>query len=390
MTHVAESARPFTPPRHVYVHVPFCARRCTYCDFSIAVRRFVPVDDYLRGIERELAVRFRASPTGAMPEDPVQIDTLYLGGGTPSRLGGQGIARLIEILGNRVRLAPGAEVTIEANPEDVTERRVASWRKAGVTRMSLGAQSFEPQVLAWMHRTHSADDIPRAARFARAGGIENLSLDLIFAVPVELARDWRRDVECALALEPAHLSLYGLTVEPGTPLARWQTRGLAREAPEERFEREFLAAHNTLGSAGYEHYEVSNYAHVGARSRHNQAYWSRAPYLGLGPSAHSFDGTARWWNESAYVEWLMRLDAGGDPVEEREVLTEEQEESERIYLGLRTKAGIPIPPGSESVGDRWRREGWAVVADGCLRLTPLGWLRLDALAAALTPVASRS
>jgi oxygen-independent coproporphyrinogen-3 oxidase len=241
-----------------------------------------------------------------------------------------------------------------------------------------------------MHRTHTAEDIPRAVRIARENGIENLSLDLIFATPVELERDWRRDVEAALALEPPHLSLYGLTVEPGTPLARWQARGDAHEAPEERFEQEFLHAHNTLAAAGYEHYEVSNYARKGARSRHNSAYWSRAPYLGLGPSAHSFDGSTRWWNEPAYAEWLLRLERGGDPLEEREVLTEEQAEAEKIYLGLRTTRGIEIPPGGESLVDRWRKEGWAEIAGGTVRLTALGWLRLDALAAALTPVASRS
>ena len=241
-----------------------------------------------------------------------------------------------------------------------------------------------------MHRTHDASAIPLAVRLAREGGIENLSLDLIFATPVELDRDWAHDVALAIELEPAHLSLYGLTVEAGTPLARWQARGETKEAPEERFEREFLDAHAALAAAGYEHYEVSNFARPGARSRHNSAYWRRAPYLGLGPSAHSFDGTTRWWNESAYAEWLMRLDQGGDHVEDREVLTEEQADAERIYLGLRTDLGVAIPAGAEQIIERWRDAGWAKVADGCVRLTPLGWLRLDALAAALTPVASRS
>jgi oxygen-independent coproporphyrinogen-3 oxidase len=225
---------------------------------------------------------------------------------------------------------------------------------------------------------------------ARDGGIENLSVDLIFSAPIDLERDWRHDIASAIALDPPHISVYGLTVEPGTPLARWQTRGETHEAPEERFEQEFLEAHNTLAAAGYEHYEVSNYAREGARSRHNLAYWSRAPYLGLGPSAHSFDGTARWWNAAAYAEWLLRLDGGGDPLEAREVLTEDQADAERIYLGLRTTHGISVAPGSETMVDRWRTEGWAEVGGGTVRLTALGWLRLDALAAVLTPVASRS
>jgi oxygen-independent coproporphyrinogen-3 oxidase len=364
------------------VHVPFCARRCSYCDFAIAVRKFVPVDDFVGGVVRECALR--------IPDAPLELDTLYLGGGTPSRLGGDGLVRVIEALTHRARLAPGAEVTIEANPEDVTERRASAWRAAGVNRISIGAQSFDPLVLAWMHRTHTAEDIPRAVRAARSAGIDNVSLDLIFAAPEEQTRDWRRDVDAVLALEPPHLSLYGLTVEPGTPLARWRARGQSHEAPEERFEHEFLDAHNRLASAGYDHYEVSNYARAGARSRHNAAYWARVPYLGLGPSAHSFDGAARWWNAAAYAEWLRALTAGGDPLSEREVLTEEQAEAERTYLGLRTTAGLAVPDDVEPVVSRWVEEGWAALTAGRLTLTPLGWLRLDALAAVLTPIASRS
>lgn len=367
---------------HLYLHVPFCTRRCAYCDFAIAVRRFVPVDDFVRGITGELAVRVTGAP-------PV-LDTLYLGGGTPSRLGADGIARLLDVLRERVELAPGAEVTMEANPEDVTERRVAAWRAAGINRLSIGAQSFDHRVLEWMHRTHDVDAIGCAVRTARDGGIANISIDLIFSVPAELQRDWMRDLDSALSLDPQHLSLYGLTVEPGTPLARWRARGEAREAPEESFEEEFLAAHNRLAAAGYEHYEVSNYARPGERSRHNSAYWARVPYLGLGPSAHSFDGRARWWNVAAYAEWLRTVDLAGDPVAEREVLTEEQSDAERTYLGLRTTHGMELPPGSLPLALRWVGEGWASIDNGRLRLTPLGWLRLDALAAALTPVASRS
>ena len=368
--------------RHLYVHVPFCTRRCAYCDFAIAVRRFVPVDDFVRGIAGELALR--------IPGAPPELDTLYLGGGTPSRLGAEGIARLLDVLREKVELAPGAEVTMEANPEDVTERRVAAWRAAGINRLSIGAQSFDQRVLDWMHRTHDVDAIECAVRSARSGGITNLSIDLIFSVPAELQRDWLRDIDSALSLDPQHLSLYGLTVEPGTPLARWRARGEAREAPEESFEEEFLAAHNRLAAAGYEHYEVSNYARPGERSRHNSAYWARVPYLGLGPSAHSFDGSTRWWNVAAYAEWQRTVDLAGDPVAEREVLTEEQSEAERTYLGLRTTHGIELTPSSLQLAQRWVGEGWASIDNGRLRLTPLGWLRLDALAAALTPVASRS
>lgn len=368
--------------RHLYVHVPFCARRCSYCDFSIAVRRVVPVEEFLTGIEQELRLR--------LPGSPPVLDTLYLGGGTPSRLGGEGVVRLIDLIRRRAILAPDAEVTIEANPEDVTPERGALWRAAGVNRLSLGAQSFDRRALEWMHRTHTAEDTARAVDAARQGGIANLSLDLIFALPRELDRDWERDVQAALALEPSHLSLYGLTVEPGTPLGRWRARGEVEEAPEERFEEEFLAADGRLAASGFEHYEVSNYARDGARSRHNAAYWSRAPYLGIGPAAHSFDGQARWWSVSPYVEWARRLRAGGDPLEGREVLRDEQVEAERVYLGLRTARGHRMTEEQRPIVARWVYEGWAVVEGDAVRLTPLGWLRLDALAATLTPIASRS
>src|ERR1051326_6012396 len=209
-------------PRHIYVHVPFCARRCVYCDFAIAVRRSVPVDEYVTAIGRELALRFPG-------EEPWPVDTLYLGGGTPSRLGAEGIARLVRLFRQRMELQPDAEVTIEANPEDVTREAVVRWREAGVNRLSLGAQSFDDAVLRWMHRVHDAAKIRDALEYARNGGIEDISLDLIFALPDEVERSWEDDVAAALELEPSHVSLYGLTTEPQTPLGRWRDRRGGRE-----------------------------------------------------------------------------------------------------------------------------------------------------------------
>ncbi|HEX2778122.1 MAG TPA: coproporphyrinogen-III oxidase family protein, partial [Gemmatimonadaceae bacterium] len=183
-------------PRHAYVHVPFCARRCTYCDFAIAVRRAVPVDEYLAALGRELELR--------RPLEGAGLDTLYFGGGTPSRLGGEGIARAVELVRRQARLANDAEVTIEANPEDVDAGSVASWRAAGVNRVSLGVQSFDDETLRWMHRVHDAERARRAVEEIREGGIANISLDLIFALPASLPRSWRSDVEQALALAPSH------------------------------------------------------------------------------------------------------------------------------------------------------------------------------------------
>lgn len=377
------------PPRHVYVHVPFCARRCSYCDFAIAVRRVVPVDEYVGALQRELALFVDGAGT-MTPPTPWEAETLYLGGGTPSRLGGEGVARAIAAVRAHATLTPAAEVTIEANPDDVTAEAVAAWREAGVNRVSLGGQSFDPGVLAWMHRSHDADAIGRAAATIRDGGITSWSLDLIFAVPDALQRDWARDLALALALEPPHISLYGLTVESGTPLGRWVDRGAVAEAPEERYEREFLAAHDAMTAAGLEHYEVSNFARPGERARHNGAYWRHVAYAAFGPGAHGYDGRDRWWNVPAYAEWVRRLGRGESPREGSETLTDDNRVAERVYLGLRGDGGLDLEAGEQDVVAPWIAAGWGTLSDGRFRLTPLGWLRLDSLAAALTDTRSRS
>ncbi|HET7550721.1 MAG TPA: radical SAM family heme chaperone HemW [Gemmatimonadaceae bacterium] len=368
-------------PRHIYVHVPFCARRCSYCDFSIAVRKVVPADEYLGALGREMDVRFRRG-------ERWEAETLYLGGGTPSLLGADGVRRLVGMVRERVALVEGAEVTVEANPDDVSVAAVEAWREAGVNRLSIGAQSFDPRVLAWMHRTHSADQIGAAVAAARAGGIGDVSLDLIFALPESLGRDWQRDIERTLELRPTHVSLYGLTVEPATPLGRWRDRGEIAEAPEERYEEEFLTAHELLEVAGFEHYEVSNYALPGKRARHNSSYWRRVPYAGLGPAAHSFDGLRRRWSIAAYAAWERTLREGSDPLGGEEVLSMEEEDAERVYLGLRTRDGLPLGPDLARHVQPWEAAGWALFDGSRVRLTAAGWLRLDALASSLTTAGS--
>jgi oxygen-independent coproporphyrinogen III oxidase len=366
-------------PRHLYVHVPFCARRCSYCDFSIAVRRDVPVDEFTVAVEAELDLRFpQRSP------ESWELDTLYLGGGTPSRLGARGIATLIDAFRQRLRIADDAEVTIEANPDDVSADAARAWREAGINRLSLGAQSFDPRALAWMHRAHTSDQIATAVDSVRASGIENISIDLIFALPPALGRDWNDDLRRAIELQPSHVSLYGLTVHERTPLARWRDRGDVTEAPDETYATEFLLAHEVFSAAGFEHYEVSSYAREGARSRHNAGYWSGEPWVGVGPAAHEFDGSRRRWNVGPYAEWLRLLHARRDPIEGEEVLSVENRAAERVYLGLRTASGLVATPAERSNARRWVEAGWARLEGDTLRLTPEGWLRLDALAAALT------
>ncbi|MDB4907202.1 MAG: oxygen-independent coproporphyrinogen oxidase [Gemmatimonadetes bacterium] len=370
-------------PRHAYIHVPFCARRCTYCDFAIAVRGVVPVDEYVSHLARELDRRFPR-------RDAWPVDTIYLGGGTPSRLGGEGVARALDVLRARMQPAEGVEVTIEANPEDVSPESVAQWREAGVNRISLGAQSFDDRVLTWMHRVHDAQATRDAVRTLRDGGITNLSLDLIFSLPEALERDWSRDLDEALALEPDHLSLYGLTVEPHTPLGRRTARGDDVESPEERYESEFLLAHERVTGAGLDHYEVSNFGRPGRRSRHNSSYWANVAYAGLGPAAHEFDGSVRRWNVGPYAHWLRALDSGADPMEGSEELTPDNRIAEGVYLGLRTSDGLALTDSEGADAASWVSAGWGTLdAGNVLRLTASGWLRLDSIAARLTVLRSR-
>ena len=373
--------------RHLYLHVPFCARRCAYCDFAIAVRKHVPWRAFADSVDAELLLRGAAQSCDLLA-------SLYLGGGTPSRLGGEGVERLFDVLHRHIRLEEHAEVTLEVNPEDVSVEAVAAWRRAGVNRVSLGVQSFDDRVLAWMHRVHDAEAAVRAVETLRAGGIASLSLDLIFAAPAALARDWNDDLSRLLALTPDHISLYGLTIEPLTPLGRWLGRGEVEEAPEELYERQFLDSHERLRAAGFEHYEVSNFALPGRRARHNSAYWRHVPYLGIGPSAHGFDGAERRWNYSALAAWESALAAGGDAREGAEMLTEQNREAEMVYLGLRTIDGLELREGEEAHVATWRRQGWIEsvheTAGVRIRCTASGWLRLDAMATDLTALRSRS
>ncbi|MGB7212409.1 MAG: radical SAM family heme chaperone HemW [Gemmatimonadales bacterium] len=343
---------------HLYLHVPFCARRCSYCDFAIAVRKRVPSRAYAEAVLQEWQQWLRRSDAPDIVG--TTADTLYLGGGTPSLLAPDELARIVEGLTAHHPLAAGAEVTLEANPDDVTPERAAAWRALGVGRVSLGVQSFDPAVLTWMHRTHTAEQVAPAVAALRGAGISEISLDLIYALPTEVPRDWRRDLELALALRPDHLSLYGLTVEAHTPLAHWVARSEVRGAEDERYAEEFLLADRTLGDAGFEHYEVSNYALPGKRARHNSAYWRRATYIGLGPSAHSAFGRERQWNVREWAAYERALNEGQTVVGGRELLDDVALRLEEIYLGLRTIDGIPKDRLPAPVVINWVDQGWAV------------------------------
>jgi oxygen-independent coproporphyrinogen-3 oxidase len=371
---------------HVYIHVPFCARRCSYCDFAIAVRRVVPSGRFVEAILQEWSGWQDHAAWASSP----RINTVYLGGGTPSRLEPGAVRGLLAGLARAREIASDAEITLEANPDDVTPAAAESWRAAGVNRVSLGVQSFDPAVLAWMHRTHTAGQVDTAVEVLRAAGIDDLSVDLIFGLPEALRRDWSQDLAMAFALQSDHLSLYGLTVEDHTPLGRWTARGEVARVDEERYAAEFLAAHDSLRRNGFEHYEVSNAARPGRRARHNSAYWRRAPFIGLGPSAHSGLGRERRWNVRDWAAYDRLLGSGAPVTEESEQLSDEAVALEELYLGLRTTEGLPDGRlGAETVA-AWVGAGWARRdPDGSVRLTAEGWLRLDALVASAATTTSR-
>lgn len=363
----------------VYVHAPFCARRCTYCDFAVTVDREGGHDAWLRAISMEWDQILREE----LFSFPKPLETLYVGGGTPSLLGTRAMRGLASVVGSGLLSHPRLEWTAEANPESFTPAIARSWRRAGVNRVGLGVQSFHGPALAWMGRLHGSAGAAEAVRTARRAGFRNVSADLIFGLPRRLARDWSDDLERALDLRVEHMSLYGLTVEPRTQLGRAVADERERVASEGRYRDEYLEAVERLTGAGYLHYEVSSFAMPGRESRHNAVYWSGRPYLGLGNGAHSFRKPMRRWNLRDWREYSTSVGRGGSAIAGHEVLDRAALRLERIWLGLRARGGVSlasIPARAASVTERWMRRDWARAEAGRLRLTVEGWLLLDALA----------
>ncbi len=330
----------------LYVHVPFCLRKCRYCDFySLAPPH--PVADYLEGLSAEIA---RAEPAG------LSCDTVYLGGGTPSLLSAAEVAAILARLGSAFRIEPGAEITLEANPGTVAGGTLASWRAAGVNRLNLGVQSLREEKLRFLGRIHGPAEAVRAFEEARAAGFERVGLDLIYGLPGESPREWLSDLEAALALAPDHLSCYLLTIEPGTPLGCDLAAGRIRAVAEETAADLFLLTAERLAASGFLHYEISNFARdLGgeagpAVSRHNLKYWTGAPYLGFGPGAHSFLLPRRFWNPPDLGRWLAALRSGTSPTAGVEALDRDERLLEALFLGLRTAWGVDLAGLREGLG----------------------------------------
>lgn len=363
----------------VYVHAPFCTRRCFYCDFAVSVRADPRPEPWAEAIAAEL----RQVEAGGGPVLADELDTLYVGGGTPSLLGPDAMGALADVLTSRRLRSPELEWTSEANPESLTPEVARGWRRAGVNRLSLGTQSFDPHVLRWMGRLHGAEGAVRAVETAREEGFDDVSVDLIFGLPATVERDWSADLDRAIDLDVPHLSLYGLTAEHGTPLGRAVTAGRLDMIDDARYAEEYLEAVARLTAAGYEHYEVSSFGRPGHRSRHNQAYWTGAAYLGLGNGAHSYSHPERRWNVRDWEEYRSAVLAGRSPVAEREELDGAAERLESIWLGLRTVDGLAADWGdtgpAAAVVSKWLSGGLASLSQGRVTLTAEGWLVLDRL-----------
>jgi oxygen-independent coproporphyrinogen-3 oxidase len=345
--------------RHLYVHIPFCKHRCGYCDFNAyaGMDRLMP--DYVDALERELVFARERFPFQ-------QLDTVYLGGGTPSLLPAELASRLLHFVRSNFNVAPDAEITLEANPASTDDARVAAWLKGGVNRLSLGVQGFDPRALAVLERKSDAAQATRAFGLAREMGFANVSIDLIYAVPYQSLETWLDTLRRAIALGPDHVSTYCLSFEEGTLLYRRRAEGRVPEVETDLQWDQLDAACTELEAAGYHRYEVSNWARGGGfESRHNQAYWRCRPVYGAGAGAHSYatDGTLawRWWNIARPREYIAAAPsprAGGEELDHRKTV------AESLMLGLRTAAGVAVPAGFDGELERLQKAGLVRRVDG--------------------------
>jgi len=325
-----------TTPAGLYIHVPFCRAKCPYCDFYSVTDPGL-ISTYIEALLAELNIRRQQVP---------HADTIYFGGGTPSVLTPLQVNRVLECVHTCFSVAPDAETTLEVNPETVNPASLAAYRAAGINRLNIGLQSLDDQTLAFLGRIHTAKKAIDAYGWARAVGFDNIGLDLIYAVPGQTLSRWEAEMAAVVQLAPDHLSCYTLTMEPGTPMAQQLQNGQIQPLDEQTAGRLFSATASYLERNGYRQYEISNYSRNPAgdtrdrRSRHNQKYWTAAPYLGFGPAAHSFLDHRRWWNHRSLSEYLADLEAGNLPVAGTETLTREQRMMEFVYLGLRQTDGI--------------------------------------------------
>lgn len=365
----------------IYIHIPFCVRKCPYCDFY-SVTDLSIKDRFVRALEKEIILR---------KDGKSAIDTIYFGGGTPSLLEPLKIKAILSSIHNNFNVVDGCEITLEVNPGTVTLGYFEEVRKSGVNRLNIGVQSFCDKKLRFLSRIHSAKIAEKALLWARKAGFDNLGLDLIYGLPGEREKEWIKDLDRALLFHPEHLSCYMLTYEPNTPMHNDLEHGLIDPLGDEAVASFFRLTSTYLAEHGYLHYEISNFAvDLDRQSRHNKKYWAQVPYLGLGPSAHSFDNRTRSWNHADVSQYMIDLDQGVLPVAGTELLTGEEVLIEMVMLGLRTSYGIDINRFEEIANHGFMEmfnsavkdceaRSWAGIIDCRFVLTMEGRLFLDTI-----------
>ena len=359
----------------LYVHVPFCRSKCPYCDFY-SIASTSPVDGWLDGLKREIL--FLKDRFG-------RFDTLYLGGGTPSFLSTEVLEKVMTCIFGHFHLTTNAEITIEANPSDINPNKANALKVLGFNRINLGVQSFNDDILKVLGRRHSAEKVEKAIASLRSAGFINIGLDLIYGLKAQSMKAWINTLQRALAFQPEHLSCYQLTLEKGTVFDRLSHEGNMITLPEKTAAGHFLGTSAFLENKGYHHYEVSNFARdVSFEGHHNRKYWQHIPYLGLGPSAHSFDGKKRWWNVRSVKKYGAALKNGRLPIEGSEILTKEQLHLESLSLGFRTRRGVDLAsltriPTSKKTLSMLRERGLLKIDNGRAVPTRRGYLLADSL-----------
>jgi oxygen-independent coproporphyrinogen-3 oxidase len=368
-------------PRSAYIHVPFCAHRCGYCDFTLVARRDDLIDAYLEALAIELSKL----------ERPREVDTLFFGGGTPTHLPAPQLERLMVLARTWFLPMPGAEICVEANPAGLDDAKIAVLADAGVNRLSLGAQSFDAAVLKLLERDHRGSDIPDVVERVRRR-IPNVGLDLIFGVPGQSLDLWRATVSAAIALQPTHVSTYGLTFEKGTSFQSRLNKGLLDRCEEESERQMYALAMDELPRAGFEQYELSNFAQPSFRCRHNEVYWAGKPFFGFGPGAARYAAGRRELNHRSVTTWINRVLAGQSPIAESEELSPEGRARERVMLNLRRCEGLNLADFREQTGFDFRdlagealprhlRQGLLEECEGHVRLTREGRFLADTVVA---------
>lgn len=364
----------------LYFHIPFCRKACTYCDFHFSTS----LDQraaMLEAMWRELDQRAK--------EIDDEVGTLYFGGGTPSLLAPEEVAAFIDWTKHHFRVEPNAEVTLEANPDDISEERLAAWKAIGITRISLGTQSFRNERLRFMGRAHDADQALKSIDLIAKAGFASWTIDLIYGLPQMTLAEWDEQLTIALDHGMPHLSAYCLTVEPRTALAHNVAKGVVSMPADDDQSAQFDRTMERMEAVGLDHYEISNFGKPGHWSRHNNAYWEGVPYLGIGPSAHSFNGQERRWNVANNAKYIAAM-SKGEGFSEREVLTAAQRTNEALLTGLRMSAGVPIARlevdaigRNSSAVERYVSSGQLLLVDGRLVLTKAGRHFADRIAADL-------